>query len=130
MPDIIPLTLTAEVRVLTVGTGRVTLSMFRQLDSVSVFNIQPFGRVRSGTLHAIDPCLPKYKEPAWLELIGRDADGDLVKAVVRSRSGVPGMETPPRYATDEVKARYERWRQRWDELKPEMLALPLIVLAR
>src|SRR5450755_1209653 len=107
MTEIIPITLTAEVRVLTIGTGRVTLSMFRQLDCVSAFKIRPFGRVRAGTHYEPYPGLPP--EPVWLELLGRDDDGNLVKSVVRSSHGVPGMERPPHYATDEVKARYARW---------------------
>jgi hypothetical protein len=38
--------LTAEVRVLMVGSRQVTLSVFRQLDRVDSALIQPFGRVR------------------------------------------------------------------------------------
>jgi hypothetical protein len=41
-------TLTAEVRVLIVGSRQVTLSVFRQLDEVHPEEIKPFGRVRSG----------------------------------------------------------------------------------
>jgi hypothetical protein len=38
--------LTAEVRVLMVGSRQITLSVFRQLDWVSPEKIQPMGRVR------------------------------------------------------------------------------------
>ena len=38
--------LTAEVRVLMVGSRQVTLSVFRQLDRVDSALIEPFGRVR------------------------------------------------------------------------------------
>jgi hypothetical protein len=37
--------LTAEVRVLMVGSRQVTLSVYRQLDQVMPGRIQPFGRV-------------------------------------------------------------------------------------
>lgn len=40
--------LTAEVRVLMVGSRQVTLSVARQLDYVSLDVIEPFGRVRIG----------------------------------------------------------------------------------
>ncbi len=38
--------LTAEVRVLVVGSRQITLSVFRQLDRVDSALIEPFGRVR------------------------------------------------------------------------------------
>jgi hypothetical protein len=38
--------LTAEVRVLMVGSRQITLSVFRQLDRVDSALIEPFGRVR------------------------------------------------------------------------------------
>lgn len=38
-------TLTAEVRTLVVGNRQVTMSVFKQLDTVSDDQIQPFGRV-------------------------------------------------------------------------------------
>ena len=40
--------LTAEVRVLMVGSRQVTLSVYRQLDHVRPGHIEPFGRVRDG----------------------------------------------------------------------------------
>jgi len=42
-------TITAQVRVLMVGSRQVTLSVARQLDSVEPAEIDPFGRVRLGT---------------------------------------------------------------------------------
>jgi hypothetical protein len=39
-------TLTAEVRILQVGAGQVTLSAARQLDHADPSEIEPFGRVR------------------------------------------------------------------------------------
>jgi hypothetical protein len=41
-------TLTAEVRVLMVGSRQVTLSVFRQLDWIDYDEIEPFGRVNEG----------------------------------------------------------------------------------
>lgn len=38
-------TLTAEVRVLMVGNRQITLSVYRQLDTVKLDEIEPFGRV-------------------------------------------------------------------------------------
>jgi hypothetical protein len=38
-------TLTAEVRVLMVGNRQVTLSVYRQLDTVNLADMEPFGRV-------------------------------------------------------------------------------------
>ena len=41
--------LTAEVRTLQVGNRQVTLSVFRQLDTLlNLENFEPFGRVRDG----------------------------------------------------------------------------------
>jgi hypothetical protein len=39
-------TLTAEVRVLMVGSRQVTLSVYSQLDAVPLMAMTPFGRVR------------------------------------------------------------------------------------
>lgn len=39
-------TLTAEVRTLVVGKRQVTLSVYRQLDSAPLEEVEPFGRVR------------------------------------------------------------------------------------
>jgi len=41
--------LTAEVRVLMVGSRQVTLSVARQLDFVPMSSIEPFGRIKSGS---------------------------------------------------------------------------------
>jgi len=66
--------LTAEVRVLQVGSKPVTLSTARQLDRVDAASIKPFGRVR------IDP------KPAsgLLEVIG-SADGILARSSAHAR---------------------------------------------
>jgi hypothetical protein len=40
--------LTAEVRALMVGSRQITLSVYRQLDTVASEHVEPFGRVRDG----------------------------------------------------------------------------------
>ena len=60
--------LTAEVRALMVGSRQITLSVYRQLDTVPPERIEPFGRVRDG-----------HDTGLWV--IGRDkTDGALVRA--------------------------------------------------
>lgn len=69
-------TITAEVRVLMVGSRQVTLSVAKQLDHVDLGGIEPFGRVRLGDR---------------VEVIGRSReDGTLVLARLTDRpSRVP-----------------------------------------
>jgi len=70
--------LTAEVRVLMVGSRQVTLSVARQLDEVDPFLIKPFGRIRTG---ARKP----FAATGIIEVIG-SLDGSLVRsAEVRER---------------------------------------------
>lgn len=60
--------LTAEVRVLVVGSRQVTLSVYRQLDTVAFDDIEPFSRVstRDALTYEI-----------WV--VGRGGDGALVR---------------------------------------------------
>lgn len=63
-------TLTAEVRVLVVGSRQVTLSVFRQLDEVDWNECDPFGRVRDANRNSFKP-----------EVVGRSVwTGALVRA--------------------------------------------------
>lgn len=82
--------LTAEVRVLQIGSKPVALSAARQLDSVDCAAIKPFGRVR------IDP------KPAagLIEVIG-SADGILARSSARARK----MECPG-YASSSISRGY------------------------
>lgn len=98
-------TLTAEVRVLVVGSRQVTLSVFRQLDRVSPERITPFGRVRSGAKYYT---FGYGNVTADLELVGTDEHGNLVRSVVVDSKSIPA-------------SRKERY--------AELQALPLIVLA-
>lgn len=63
-------TLTAEVRVLMVGSRQVTLGVFGQLDEVEYGQIEPFGRVR-----------PKDGSESYIYVVGRrKVSGELVRA--------------------------------------------------
>lgn len=62
--------LTAEVRVLMVGSRQVTMSVYGQLDHVNYDEIEPFGRV-----------LPKDAQRGYVYVIGKRAGhGDLVSS--------------------------------------------------
>ena len=63
--------LSAEVRVLQVGNGQITRSMYRQLDEATFERFDPLGRVKD------DKCKPKE---GVLQLVGRDTQtGALVR---------------------------------------------------
>lgn len=83
-------TLTAEVRVLMVGNRQVTLSVYRQLDTVLSGEIDPFGRVRDskdeGALNVVGRALPSRRRAA-------PAIGSLVRAAIGQRFGA--RTTPP-----------------------------------
>jgi hypothetical protein len=128
--------LTAEIRVLQVGSKPVTLSAARQLDSVDATAIKPFGRVR------IDP------KPATglIEVIG-SANGILARSSAHARKvECPGWATSDPYRGYGqplvVCARHRNTppsepagHHDWTEYTPSQkiyeawLALPLIVLA-
>lgn len=63
--------LTAEVRVLMVGSRQVTLSVYNQLDCVPPDAIEPFGRV-----------CPKDSLWRSIEVVGRDERGTLARSWV------------------------------------------------
>lgn len=63
--------LTAEVRTLMVGSRQVTMSVWKQLDTVPLETCEPFGRVRYDKA-----------EPGDVWIVGRSViDGSLVRAV-------------------------------------------------
>lgn len=65
-------TLTAEVRVLMVGSRQITLSVYAQLDSVDFDEIEPFGRVR-----------PRDSRLDYIYLVGRHRQTNvLVRSIV------------------------------------------------
>jgi hypothetical protein len=84
-------TLTAEVRVLMVGSRQITLSVARQLDAVQLEEVEPFGRVAlDAGVSGVTP------HRGWV--IGRQRDtGVLVRAEFNTWRGVPfvGELSPP-----------------------------------
>lgn len=69
-------TLTAEVRALMIGKRQVTLSVYRQLDTIPWSEIEPFGRVRDS----------KDDEYA-INVIGRNRENNaLVRSAIRRDS--------------------------------------------
>jgi hypothetical protein len=124
-------TLTAEIRVLQVGSKPVTLSAARQLDHVNPTHIKPFGRVRIDT-----------NPGRMIEVIG-SADGMLARssATVSERTcpGYANQDTAYRESacpdhlgiSDYHGAEQHKWTKYYpsQELYEAWLALPLISLA-
>jgi hypothetical protein len=139
--------LTAEVRVLMVGSRQVTMSVYNQLDWIEPYAIEPFGRVN-----------PKDAEPHLTYVVGKydDDDGSLCRSLFINADGLALADQ----VHDEIaKARTtayggvrseERWRSRlrspearrfgkeyigtsdrawYEEKARQWEALPLIVLA-
>jgi hypothetical protein len=48
--------LSAEVRVLKVGNGQITRSMYRQLDEATLERFEPFGRVKDNKRKTKEGC--------------------------------------------------------------------------
>jgi hypothetical protein len=83
-------TLTAEVRVLMVGSRQVTLSVFRQLDWIDYDECEPFGRVNEGEgrvvvgKHILSGVLARAKliqEQVWA-----NTDGYHVQGLLREKA--------------------------------------------
>jgi len=94
-------TLTAEVRVLMVGSRQITLSVARQLDAVALEEVEPFGRV------ALDAGMAGVVAPHRGWVIGRHrGSGVLVRAEFNTWHGVPfvGDLTPPIVLCDGILA--------------------------
>ncbi len=134
--------LTAEVRVLMVGSRQVTMSVYRQLDEAAdEHEIEAFGRVRDGKDKEVEHDLVNRPDQwhsehvgnirfsycrertDWLHVIGRRSDdGVLVRSsirrIVHASKGDPWDDVVrwTEYVCDE-----EMWSE-WE-------ALPLIVLA-
>lgn len=129
--------LTAEVRVLMVGSRQVTLSVFRQLDCVPADVIEPMGRVtdsRDGD-----------SEDRWV--IGRDDGGTLCRSKLWP-DGTPFFSgeaesrlerlielrehpewQPWHERHEEELARLTSWQSRYFQALNKYEELPLIVLA-
>lgn len=77
-------TLTAEVRVLMVGSRQVTLSVARQLDWIDITQLEPFGRVAIRPPARGDGWGGTYIDELDMTLIGRDRrNGVLSLAVMK-----------------------------------------------
>lgn len=77
--------LTAEVRVLMVGSRQVTLSVYNQLDYAAGGDIEPFGRVNPGRAHCSDGWggISRDCPGDCIDVVGRDGTGALVRSCVR-----------------------------------------------
>lgn len=107
--------LTAEVRVLQIGSKPVTLSAARQLDSVDATAIKPFGRVR------IDP------KPAagLIEVIG-SANGILARSSrAPERSSAPATRRRTPTASEA-----SRWLRASATVIPRRVRPPVITAGR
>lgn len=105
-------TLTAEVRVLMIGSRQVTLSVYKQLDVVPLHTMTPFGRVNPA---ADDSQL----SGSVIRVVGADRDGNLVASWFSKTAGRRFYDTGGFWANEELAE------QTWDDLED----LPLIVLA-
>lgn len=76
--------LTAEVRVLMVGSRQVTLSVARQLDVVSPSAIKPFGRIR----------MIRDAPTGYIQVIGSDIDDNLVSSWIREQERFCSRSSP------------------------------------
>lgn len=103
-------TLTAEVRVLMVGSRQVTLSVYGQLDQVDYAEIEPFGRVN-----------PRGEDD-YLCIVGRSKrDGTLVRSRVPYSSDALAAATG--FDVDEYE-RLSRRAQQLDEAAKRYAASP------
>jgi hypothetical protein len=92
--------LSAKIRVLQVGSGQMTRSMYRQLDKASLQRFEPFGRVKDNKL---------ISGEGALQLLGRDTrTGALVRHDAQPPDWPPTLEEP-----SGVKV------VRYDELRPD-----------
>jgi len=127
-------TLTAEVRVLMVGSRQVTLSVARQLDIEAPGLMEPFGRIRT------DAKAGKYD----LEVIGRHAmNGSLCRSEILVRERMCGYAYGvKKNCPDRNRHDAHRWDEylsgaggnydgspAWERIYLDWQALPLIVLA-
>jgi hypothetical protein len=110
--------LTAEVRVLQVGSRQIALSVYGQLDEVRADDIKPFGRVRS-----------RNSSYALTEVVGSDDDGRLCRSWLHDdgleigwAEGPPGGRLISARKNPERAEAVRKYAAMWS-------ALPLIVLA-
>lgn len=68
--------LTAEVRVLMVGSRQITLSVFKQLDEVDEHEIEPMGRVNANKETGVVEVVGRYR------VVGLSRSGSLVRSAI------------------------------------------------
>ncbi len=83
--------LTAEVRVLMVGSRQVTLSVYNQLDRIPHRQIDPFGRVN-----------PKDAQEGHVYVVGRDRETGVLARAVTPRWGEELDQAPYRRAAEQL----------------------------
>ena len=129
--------LTAEVRVLVVGSRQITLSVFRQLDRVDAALIEPFGLVRD------KPADPGSDRVVVVGRSARPADhGALVRSSLSAayehqqawhfrngREPIWDEDSGGGPMTDEARERQAQVCEARARIAAEWSALPLIVLA-
>jgi len=96
--------LSAEVRVLKVGNGQITRSMYRQLDEATLERFEPFGRVKDNKR--------KPKEGV-LQLVGRDSK---TAALVRY------IAQPSNWSKQQGPSEFEHWLQHTRQSAPYPVA--------
>ncbi len=119
-------TLTAEVRVLMVGSRQVTMSVYDQLDYLAPADINPLGRVRPKAAH-------------WWRtyVVGQDKKtGALVRSHTFSEDGLSDLGEGKHIWDGKYQMNLPEWdsatesdRDRFAAIAKEWSALPLIVLA-
>jgi hypothetical protein len=94
----------AEVRVLQVGNGQITRSMYRQLDEAAFERFEPFGRVRDNE---------RKPREGMLQLVGRDTT---TGALVRCDA------YPPNWSTREGPSEFAPWLTHTEQSGPYQVA--------
>jgi hypothetical protein len=112
-------TLTAEVRVLMVGSRQVTMSVYNQLDTVRFWQMTPFGRIRT-----------RDQEHYEINLVGAHKETGVL---VASRVVPPNLRGCGSYLSRDLGKAERDWaaldeRDRQD-VWAYLQSLPLIVLA-
>lgn len=122
-------TQTAEVHVVKMGRGNLTLSKYRQLDRVDESGLEPFGRVH-------DPKDPTYNYGALFHVVGRSkATGALVRAAVYEPDDraypyrlPPGWAAKDAHLTEEQRLRVAQYKRDLNAYHMQKQLLPLILV--
>jgi hypothetical protein len=101
--------LSAEVRVLQVGNGQITRSMYRQLDEAAPERFEPFGRVKNNS--------KRRQKDGWL-LAGRDGETGVLLVGRDTETGalVRYQAQPPDWSVSEGPEEFAHWTRHWVQL--------------